>query len=248
MGQVHNHVIPQVVKAELATGAVGNVRLISLAAGDRPEMTPLAISGVVIGVIKAGGSILIRALLGIDTGDTHPQGTIDRPHPVGVAPGEIVVDCRQMTTPAGKRVEIDGKGSYQSLTFAGLHLGNFALVKDNTPHQLHVKVALAYRPLGSLPDRSKSLGQKLVKRTAFLKPCPELVCFSAKPVITEPLKFSLKPVYPLYCRLEPLQLFLIGINQPTQPLKHNPSPRSAPWPSPPPTPRPSPQTHPCRQR
>jgi hypothetical protein len=44
---------------------------------------------------------------------------------------------------AGERVEIDRQRRDQRLAFAGLHLGDLALVQDHAADQLHVEMALA---------------------------------------------------------------------------------------------------------
>ncbi|MBA7683781.1 hypothetical protein ES703_92166 [subsurface metagenome] len=98
---------------------------------------------IIAGVVEAGWTTFIRRLHGINAGYSYPQGVIDRSHPVGVSPCQVVVNCNQMATRTGKGVQVKGKGSHQGFTLTSFHLSDSALMEDNTPHQLHIKVALA---------------------------------------------------------------------------------------------------------
>ena len=64
-------------------------------------------------------------------------------------------------------VEIDRQGGDQRLAFAGLHLGDLALVQDHAAHELHVEVALAERALGRLAHRGEGLDQQVVQGLAL---------------------------------------------------------------------------------
>jgi hypothetical protein len=78
-------------------------------------------------------------------------------------------------------------------------------MKNDTPHQLHIKVALPYSPLGRFTNGGKGFREKLIesliKRVAILKPSLKLIGLGAKPIIAEFLEFRLQLIYPLYCRL-----------------------------------------------
>ena len=63
-----------------------------------------------------------------DHPDAHAEEVIDRAHPLWVTPGQVVVDGDDMHALAGQRVEIDGKRGDQRLAFAGLHLGDAAVI------------------------------------------------------------------------------------------------------------------------
>ena len=67
---------------------------------------------------------------------------------------------------AGKRVEIDRKRRHQRLAFAGLHLGDIALVQHHAADQLHVEMALAERALGRLAHGGEGRNQDVVERLA----------------------------------------------------------------------------------
>jgi hypothetical protein len=65
--------------------------------------------------------------------------------------------------PAGERVEIRRQRRHQGLAFAGLHLGDLAVVEHHAADQLHVEVAHAQRTLGRLAHHRKSLREQLVE-------------------------------------------------------------------------------------
>ena len=101
-----------------------------------------------------------------DHADRHAEEFVDLPHPIGVAPGQIVVHRDDMHALAGERVEIDRQRGDQRLAFAGLHFGDLALVQDHAADQLHVEMALAERaPAGLAHDRER-FRQQIVQRFA----------------------------------------------------------------------------------
>jgi len=135
------HVVAQIVEAVFVVGAVGDVARIGLLA---------------LGVIQPV--------------DDHPGGhaeeRVDLPHPFGVAAGEVIVDGDDVDALAGQRVEIDRERCDQRLAFAGLHLGDVALMQHHAADQLDVEMALAERALGRLPHRGESRNQNVVEGLA----------------------------------------------------------------------------------
>ncbi len=75
---------------------------------------------------------------------------------------------------AGERVEVDRERCDQGLAFAGLHLGNVALVQHHAADQLDIEMALAERALGGFTDRGESGDQKVVQGLALGELLPEL--------------------------------------------------------------------------
>ncbi|MBA7657354.1 hypothetical protein ES703_65291 [subsurface metagenome] len=145
--------------------------------------------------------MFIGGLLRVNAGDTYPQGMVDRSHPVRVSPGQVIINRSQVAALTDKGIQVEGKGSHQGFTLTSFHLSNSTLVKDNAPHQLHIKVALTYSPLGGFTNSSKGLGQKLIKRSAGFIPSLKLIGLGTKLIITEFLKFRLQLIYLVYCRL-----------------------------------------------
>ena len=80
---------------------------------------------------------------------------------------EVVVDGDDVDALAGERVEVDGQRGDQRLAFAGLHLGDLALVQHHAADQLHVEVALAERALGGFAHGREGGNEKVVERGAL---------------------------------------------------------------------------------
>ena len=68
---------------------------------------------------------------------------------------------------AGQRIQIDGQGGDQGLAFAGLHLGDVAVVQDHAADQLHVEMALAEGALGRFADHRKGFRQQVFEGLAL---------------------------------------------------------------------------------
>ena len=103
------HVVAEVVEAELVVGAVGDVAVVGLA------------------------PLLVGEAVDDDPGG-HPEETVDPPHPLRVAPGQVVVDGDHVDAPAQEGVGVDRHGGRQRLALAGLHLGYHPVVEDQPPH------------------------------------------------------------------------------------------------------------------
>ena len=105
-----------------------------------------------------------------DDADGQPEEPVDAAHPFRVAAGEIVVDGDDVDALAGERVQVDGEGGDERLAFAGLHLGDRALVQHHAADELHVEMALAERSLGGLAHRREGRHENVVERLAFGDP------------------------------------------------------------------------------
>ena len=161
LGSAHLHVVAQVVEAELVVGAVGDVA----------------------GVLRAA---LVVVQLVHDDADAEAQELVDGAHPLGVALGQVVVDRDDVHAAARERVEIDGQGGDQRLAFAGLHLGDLALVQHHAADQLHVEVALAEGALGGFAHGGEGRHQQVVERHAFGELLAELLRARAQLCVREP--------------------------------------------------------------
>jgi hypothetical protein len=62
-----------------------------------------------------------------------------------------------MHAASGEGIEIDRQGGDQRLAFAGLHLGDAALMQHHAANQLHVEMTLAERTLGGLAHSGEGL-------------------------------------------------------------------------------------------
>ena len=121
--ELGRHVVAQVVEAELVVRAVGDVGGVLRALLGRRGLEP-----------------------GDDQADLEPQEPVDAAHPLGVAPGQVVVDGDEVHALAGEPVEVGGQGRHEGLALAGLHLGDPAEVQRRAAHQLDVEVALPDDP------------------------------------------------------------------------------------------------------
>ena len=136
------HVVAQIVEAQLVVGAVGDVAVV------------LALALLVVEAVH-------------DDADRQAEELVDLAHPFGVALGEIIVDGDDVDAAAGERVEIDGEGGDQRLAFAGLHLGDFAVVQHHAADELHVEMPLAERTLCRLAHGGEGRHQDVVQLLAL---------------------------------------------------------------------------------
>ena len=159
------HVVAQIVEAEFVVGAVGDVAVIG-------RLALLVVEAV------------------HDHADGQAEELVDLAHPFGVALGEIVVDGDDMDARAGERVEIDGERGDQRLAFAGLHLGDRALVQDHAADELHVEMALAERALGRPRARSRKPGPEGRRATCRPRAAAEFRGAGAQRVVGKLLELA----------------------------------------------------------
>ena len=135
------HVVAQVVEAELAVGAVGDVAVVGLAAG-------------------------FRVHVALDVAGRDAEGLVDRQHPFAVAAGEVVVDGDDVDALAFQRVEVGRQRGDERLAFAGDHFGDVAAVQDDAADHLHVEVPHVLGAVGGLAAGGERFGQQIVERLA----------------------------------------------------------------------------------
>ncbi len=135
-----DHVVAQVVEAEFVVGAVGDVGRVGRLLG------------------------LVVHLRQIDA-DRQAEETMQTPHPLGIAAGQIVVDGNDMHAIAGQRIEVAGQRGHQRLAFTGTHFGDLAVMQHHAADHLHVEVAHAEHALAGLANNGKGFGQ--AERRAF---------------------------------------------------------------------------------
>ena len=132
------HVVAQIVETELVVGAVSDV------------------GGV-------GGAALLAAEALHDDADRQAQALVDRPHPLGVAPRQVVVGDHVHAL-AGQRVQAGRQGRHQGLALASAHLRDAALVQHQPADQLHVEVAQAEAAPRRLAHQREHFRQPRVPR------------------------------------------------------------------------------------
>ena len=143
-----DHVVAQVVEAKLGVRAVSDVGLVGLALRGRTH------------------AVLQQA-------HVHAEEAVDAAHLLAIAAGQVVVDRDDVHALAGKGVEVAGEVGDERLAFAGLHLGDHAVVQGDTADDLHVEVAHAQHALGGLAHDGERLGQQVVERLAVLESLAE---------------------------------------------------------------------------
>ena len=116
VGGRHGHVVAEVVETKLVVGTKGDIGLVGAAA------------------------LLAVGLVLVDTIDGEAVELIERAHPLGVALGEVVIDCDDVDTIARESVEEDGERGDEGLTLTRGHLGDLALMKHLTTKDLDVVV------------------------------------------------------------------------------------------------------------
>ena len=61
-------------------------------------------------------------------------------HPLSISVCQVVVDGNDVDTASGQCVQVSRKGGNEGFTFTGFHLGDTALMEDNTTDQLYAVV------------------------------------------------------------------------------------------------------------
>ena len=142
------HVVPEIVKAHLVVGAVGDV-----------------------------GGIGLPPLLGGEPVDedtaAQPHEAVDVAHHLPLVFGQVVVDGDDVYALARQSVEVGGEGGGQGLALAGLHLGDAPLVEDDAADDLDPEGELAQHPAVGLPHGGKGLRQKIIQGLPRRQPFPE---------------------------------------------------------------------------
>ncbi len=158
-----DHVIPQVVEAELGVGAVGDVGRVGLHPVHQAHLVLVFVRGLFLRVVQEG----LLAVLGggghLQDAHRQAQEMVNGAHPAGVTACQVIIDRHQVDPVAGQRVQVERQGGHQGLAFAGAHLGDLALVQDDPADELHVVRALTDGPFGGLAYRCKGFGQDLIQ-------------------------------------------------------------------------------------
>ena len=97
-------------------------------------------------------------------------------------------------TPArpAQRVQVEREARDERLSFAGLHLGDVALVQDDAAHHLDVEDALVGLAQTRLAHGGERLEEELFELLAVLEPLPELDGLGAQLFVGELLELRLE--------------------------------------------------------
>ncbi len=140
---VGDHVVAQVVEAELVVGAVGDVR---------------GVGGLALGGVQVVD----------DQAHRQPQEAVHLAHPLGLELGQVVVDGDHVHALAGQRVQNRREGGGERLALAGAHLRDAALMQHDRADQLHVERPLVQHPHARLAHQRVGLRQQPVQVRAAL--------------------------------------------------------------------------------
>ena len=182
--EVELHVVAEVVEAELVVGAVGDVAAV-------------------------GDLALLVVQIVLDDADRHAEEAVDASHPLGVAPGEVVVDGDDVDALAFEGVQIRRQRRDQRLALAGLHLGDPAAVQHDAADELDVEMAHVEHAPAGLANDGEGLGQQVLERRAVREPLPELGGPGAELLVGKPLNLGFFGVDLGHERTNPLQLAIV---------------------------------------
>ncbi len=122
----------------------------------------------------------------------HPQGFVNRPHPFGVAAGQIVVDRRQVASLAQQAVQVQRQRSRERLSFARLHLDNRAMEHGDAAEHLNVEVPHVDGPPSGLADQGIAFDQQPRQRLSALGTVAQRKTPFAELLVAEPLQLRLQ--------------------------------------------------------
>ena len=94
---------------------------------------------------------------------------MDFTHPLGISFSQVVVDGYDVDTFSLKGIQVCRKCGNKSFTFTCFHLGDTALVKDDTTDDLYTVMLHSKHTLGSLTYGGKCLRKKIIQCFAFCK-------------------------------------------------------------------------------
>ncbi len=185
---VGDHVVAQVVEAELVVGAVGDVR---------------GVGGLALGGVEVVD----------DQAHRKPQEAVHLAHPLGLELGQVVVDGDHVHALAGQRVQDRREGGGERLALAGAHLRDAALVQHDRADELHVERPLAQHPHARLAYQRVGLRQQPVKVRAALGLLPKLRDARAHGVVGQLVDLALQGVDLVHGLAQPFDFALVGRRQ-----------------------------------
>ncbi len=106
-----------------------------------------------IACILLGPLGLLHLLL--NAADLHAERFVERAHPVGVAFGEVVVDCGEVGPIPFQRGQVEWQCRGECFSFARLHLDDRVMMHRCTAQELHVEVPHVHSSSPGLADESK---------------------------------------------------------------------------------------------
>ena len=152
---VQRHIITQIVEAHLVVGTVSDV------AGIR-------------------GAALLRGESVNDEANGQSEEAMDFSHPFAVAAGQVVVHGNDVNALSGESIQIGGQHGHEGLAFAGLHLGDTALVEHDAADQLHAEGFHSQNTPCRLTGGGEGFGKKTVQRFSRIETLPKFIGLGAQ--------------------------------------------------------------------
>ena len=142
-GFIDGHVVTQIVETELVVGTIGDVGIV--------------------------GMLTFFLFHGLQNhSHVKTQELVYFSHPFGVALCQVVVNGNDVHTFPCQRIQIRRHRSHQRFTFTGLHLGNAALMQNDSTDDLNgVRFHAQHSPC-RLTHRGKRLRQQRIQRLSTL--------------------------------------------------------------------------------
>ena len=119
------------------------------------------------------------------------QPMVERPHPLCVPLGQIVVHGHQMDASSLKSVEVNRESGDQGFPFTGPHLGDPPLVQDHSPDELDIEMPHSQPTFGHFPADGKGFGKEVIQGFSGFQPLLEGLSFFGKSLIIQRLKGGL---------------------------------------------------------
>ena len=123
-----------------------------------------------IGAIGQVTAVGLPAFLQAHPLSHHPhgqaEGRVNRPHPLGIPPGQVVVHGDDMHRDAGQRHGTGRQRRHQGLALPGLHLGHHAVEQHPAAPHLYVKMTHPELPVGKFPGQGKGVRHQVKTEAA----------------------------------------------------------------------------------
>src|SRR5262249_48804053 len=103
--------------------------------------------------------------------DTHgkPEGLVERTHPFGVTPSQIIVDRDHMHSVTDKTIEVYWQCRDECFPFTSFHLSDFPFMQHDAPNELDIKMAHVEQTSGYFAHDCKSFRNQAVEGSPLVK-------------------------------------------------------------------------------
>ncbi len=178
---VDDHIVAQVIEAQLVVGHIGDVALVGLLA------------------LLAGHAVE-------DHSHGQAQELMHLSHPLRVTLHQIVVHRHHMDALALQGIEVGREQECLGLSFTGAQFRDAALVHDDAADQLYSVMLCLQHPGRGLPDGGVGLGKQIVQSRSLRQPLLEFRSLVPQLLIGEGLHLGTQPFDFLHQGHDPLDL------------------------------------------